>query len=91
MGKPTKFHINSKEDLRVLVVEVARLLDELEYERKVIYGPHHIKAAALAVTRIEATDKGNGAVALDEAFEDLDSYKDIDLSSPDYEGMDDPL
>jgi hypothetical protein len=81
-----------REDVRALVVEMCKMLDAIEFERKVTYNPLQIKAAALAALKIDSDDKIETKIALfDESYEELDSYNDIDLSIPEYEGMDDPL
>ena len=82
----------SKEDLRALVIKLCHALDEIEYERKALYSTPELQAAMLAAIRIDLRS-GMGIIAdvFEDAYEHLDQYKDIDLSRPEYSGMDDPL
>lgn len=93
MAFSTKYgiYVNGKEDLRALVVGMARFLDEIEYDRKTIYTNSQVKAAALAIAKLEEIAKHGPVEIFEDCLQELDTYEDIDLSSPEYEGMDDPL
>jgi hypothetical protein len=84
-------YVHTKEDLRALVVGMARFLDKIEYDRKTIYSSSQVKAAALAIAKLEEIARHGPIEIFEECMQELDTYEDIDLSSPEYEGMDDPL
>ncbi len=89
----------SKEHLRQLVLDLAKALDASEYRNKTIYTAREIRAAVKA---LEQTDIKSGLGPEEEKATELANgylcdqrdrflFEDIDLSRPDYEGMDDPI
>jgi len=85
------------EELRQLVRGLANTLDLLEYRLGIQFSFWEIRGAIKAVERINLKGEQNRGLIEETCSEYLhklgkaEDYSDIDLSKPDYKGMDDPL